>query len=220
MIHREVHWRTIVAAACLSFFSSVGQAAEATPDVAAGKAAYAICATCHGVNGEGNRALNAPRLAGQESWYLDRQLALFREGARGTAPGDTYGMQMRPMALAVADPATVKNMIAYITSLPDVPGPQTVEGDVTAGKTAYAVCAACHGQKAEGAEALGGPRLAGMDDWYMVRQLHNYKQDRRGYHSSDIYGAQMKPMAATLKDDKAIDDVVAYINSLAAPASE
>jgi len=28
-------------------------------DAAAGKAAYAICATCHGANGEGNKALLA-----------------------------------------------------------------------------------------------------------------------------------------------------------------
>ncbi len=189
-------------------------AAIAEADVAAGKAAYAICATCHGMNGEGNQALNAPRLAGQEDWYLDRQLKLFRDGARGTAAGDTFGMQMRPMALAVADPASVKNLIAYITSLPVTPAEATLDGDPAAGKAAYAVCAACHGQQAEGAVALGGPKLAGMDDWYMVRQLQNYKQNRRGYHSSDTFGAQMKPMAMTLADEQAMKDVVAYINSL------
>ncbi len=184
------------------------------PDLAAGKSSYVICATCHGVNGEGNRALNAPRLAGQEAWYVDRQLALFRDGARGTAPGDTFGMQMRPMALAVSEPKTVANLIAYITSLPPAAASPTVEGDVAAGKTAYAVCAACHGQQAEGVEAMGGPRLAGLDDWYLVRQLENYRAGRRGYHSADTFGAQMKPMATILAGDEAVRDVVAYINTL------
>ena len=31
-------------------------------DAAAGKGAYAVCAACHGQNGEGNVAMNAPKL--------------------------------------------------------------------------------------------------------------------------------------------------------------
>ena len=76
------------------------------------------------------------------------------------------------------------------------------------------VCAACHGVDGKGNEALGGPRLAGQDDWYLVRQLKNYRQGLRGYDPKDTYGAQMKPMAATLTSDQAVNDVVAYINSL------
>ncbi|NIT64567.1 MAG: c-type cytochrome, partial [Gammaproteobacteria bacterium] len=77
---------------------------EAVADVAAGKAAYAVCATCHGANGEGIQALNAPRIAGQEPWYIKRQLAAYKAGTRGTAAGDVPGMQMRPMAMTVATP--------------------------------------------------------------------------------------------------------------------
>ena len=53
------------------------------PDLAAGQAAYAICATCHGAQGEGNPQLNSPKIAGQQAWYLERQLKHFKEGARG-----------------------------------------------------------------------------------------------------------------------------------------
>ena len=183
-------------------------------DAAAGQAAYAVCAACHGQQGEGNVAMNAPRLAGQEGWYIARQLAAYRDGIRGTAPGDTYGMQMRPMAMAVADPAAEANLIAYIESLPVVDSAPTVTGDVAAGQAGYAVCAACHGQQAEGIEALGGPRLAGLDDWYLVRQINNYNNGLRGYDPKDTYGMQMKPMAAVLSTEKAINDVVAYINTL------
>ena len=187
-----------------------GQAADA----AAGQAAYAVCAACHGQKGEGNVAMNAPKLNGQEGWYIKRQLAAYRDGLRGTAPGDTYGMQMRPMAMAVGNPDAEANLIAYIESLPVTDSAPTVSGDVAAGQAGYAVCAACHGQKAEGVEALGGPRLAGLDDWYLVRQINNYNKGLRGYDPKDTFGMQMKPMAATVATDKAAADVVAYINTL------
>ena len=196
----------------LTTFSSLNVAYAA--DAEAGKMAYAVCAACHGANGEGNVALNSPKIAGQEPWYLRRQLELFRSGARGTAAGDIYGMQMRPMAMSIVDEAAMENLIAYVQTLPVNPPAITVEGDVAAGKVAYAVCAACHGANAEGLEQLGGPRLAGQEDWYLVRQIKNYKQGLRGYDASDIFGAQMKPMASILVDDQAINNVTAYINSL------
>lgn len=183
-------------------------------DVAAGKAAYAVCVACHGANGEGNQALNAPRLAGQEPWYISRQLAAYKAGTRGTAPGDIPGMQMRPMAMTVATPEQEANLIEYIGTLPVEPAAITIEGDAVAGKAGYAVCVACHGAQGEGVEALGGPRLAGQNDWYLVQQLQNYKSGLRAYDPSDTFGLQMKPMAMTLASDKAINDVVAYINTL------
>lgn len=196
--------------AVLLALPQTGQAADA----AAGKSAYAVCAACHGQQGEGNVAMNAPQLAGQETWYVKRQLDAFKSGLRGTASGDIYGMQMRPMAMAVGGPEAEANLLAYIASLPATDSPPTVSGDVGAGQAGYAVCAACHGQKGEGNEQLGGPRLAGQDDWYLVRQINNYNKGLRGYDPKDTYGNQMRPMAAMLNTEKAVNDVVAYINTL------
>ena len=192
------------------FFGSPAHAADA----AAGKQAFAICAACHGQQAEGIQAMNAPRLAGLQGGYIKRQMDAFRAGLRGTAPGDTHGMQMRPMAISVAAPAAVDNIVAYIESLPVSTPAVTVQGDVAAGKTAYGVCAACHGADGKGNEQLGGPRLAGQDDWYLVRQIQNYQKGLRGYDPKDTYGAQMKPMAATLANPETLNNVVAYINSL------
>ncbi len=183
-------------------------------DVGAGKAAYAVCAACHGANGEGNIAMNAPKIAGQEGWYIKRQLAAYQAGTRGTASGDAFGMQMRPMAMTIAGPAAVDNLVAYIKTMPVAPSAATITGDVAAGKATYAICAACHGPAGEGNEQLGGPKLAGQNDWYLVRQMNNYNGGLRGYDSSDIFGMQMKPMAATVNSPEAINNVVAYINSL------
>lgn len=183
-------------------------------DAAAGKSAYSVCSTCHSPNGGGNQSLNAPRIAGQFDWYLKRQLMAFKDGIRGATPGDIYGAQMRPMAMTLANEAAVDNVVAYIGTLTAPPPPATVQGDAAAGKQLYATCAACHGPKAEGNVAMNAPRLADQDDWYLVRQLQNYKKGLRGAHPKDTFGAQMKPMAAMLANDQAINNVVVYIRSL------
>ena len=46
------------------------------------------CAACHGAAGEGNQALGAPPLAGQDAAYLARQLHNFKAGRRGYAEQD------------------------------------------------------------------------------------------------------------------------------------
>jgi cytochrome c oxidase subunit II len=89
-----------------------------------------------------------------------------------------------------------------------------VPGDAAAGKPLYAVCAACHGAQAEGNPALNAPKLSGQGDWYLKRQLKNFKNGARGTHEKDVFGKIMAPMTATLGDDAAIDNVVAYIKTL------
>jgi cytochrome c oxidase subunit 2 len=182
-------------------------------DAVAGKAAYALCAACHGANGEGNVAMNAPRLSGQGAWYLERQLRLFKTGARGTHEKDVFGKMMAPMAATLVDDAALANVVAYIASLPDTPAAPTIKGDVDSGQRRYATCAACHGADARGIAATNAPRLQGMSDWYLARQLKNLRDGVRGAHPQDIHGAQMALMAGMLADDGAIGDVLAYINS-------
>jgi cytochrome c oxidase subunit 2 len=90
----------------------------------------------------------------------------------------------------------------------------TPAGDPAAGKSAFAPCEACHGKNAEGNLAMNAPKLSGMDAWYLRTQLKNYKAMWRGSDPADVFGAQMRGMAATLADEKAISNVVAYIGSL------
>jgi len=87
-------------------------------------------------------------------------------------------------------------------------------GDAAAGKPLYAVCAACHGLQAQGNPALHAPKLSGQGDWYLKRQLKYFKNGARGTHDKDVFGKMMAPMAATLGDEAAIDNVVAYIKTL------
>jgi cytochrome c553 len=72
---------------------------------------------CHGDRGQGNQALNAPKLAGQADWYVASQLRKFKAGLRGTHPDDPTGALMRPMAMPVPDEA-IPDLVAYIRTLP------------------------------------------------------------------------------------------------------
>ena len=189
--------------------------AFAAGDATKGKAAYAVCAACHGANGMGNKALNSPSIAGQEPWYLERQLKNFKGGIRGADPKDTYGMQMRPMAMTLTTDQAISNMAAYLSSMPgSATAASTVKGDVAAGKTAYITCQACHGPTGDGNKALNAPRLTDLQDWYIVRQLKNFKSGARGTKTGDTYGMQMRPMALILTSDAAINNVAAYIATL------
>lgn len=78
---------------------------------------YRVCAYCHGNQGQGIQAMNAPRLAGMPDWYLERQFQNFRDGVRGAHPEDYYGFQMGFMAKSINDPDAIKDLVAYINTL-------------------------------------------------------------------------------------------------------
>jgi cytochrome c oxidase subunit 2 len=187
--------------------------AAAAGDVAAGQASYAVCSACHGAQAEGNPQLNAPKLSGQAGWYLARQLQDFKLGLRGGAK-DPYGQQMVPFVGMLADDTAIKNVVAYINSLPDAAPPGMVSGNPSKGRDHYETCAYCHGIGGQGVWSTNAPRLSHMSDWYMKRQLQNFQQGVRGSHPQDFSGAQMAAMAKTLSDDQAIDDVLKHIDSL------
>lgn len=189
-------------------------AALAAGDPAAGKQLYAVCAACHGLQAEGNAALNAPKLSGQGDWYLRRQLRHFKNGARGAHDKDVFGKMMAPMAATLPDDAAIAHVSAYIETLPDNPAPATVKGNASNGQQRYVTCGACHGADGRGVEAMNAPGLKGMSDWYLVTQLKNFKQGIRGAHPQDLYGRQMALMSEILHDDQAINDLVTYVNTL------
>ena len=190
------------------------QSARVAGNASIGAAQYAVCAACHGPQGQGVTAMNAPKIAGQSEWYLKRQVLNYKKGLRGAHEDDTYGQQMIGMVATLVDEAAVDNVVAHIATFPDNAPDATVAGDVANGKDIYAVCAYCHGGDGMGKQALNAPRLAGGSDWYMARQLDNFETGVRGAHRKDYYGFQMALMGITLRDEKAINDVIAYINTL------
>ncbi len=87
-------------------------------DIQDGKDYYnAICGACHGPAAVGNELLNAPKLVGADDWYLFRQYNNFKSGIRGSHPDDTFGAQMRNIAIAITSEKELTDVLAYIQSL-------------------------------------------------------------------------------------------------------
>jgi len=77
-------------------------------------------------------------------------------------------------------------------------------GDAAAGKTKSAMCTACHG--ADGNSMVPTfPKLAGQNESYIIKQLHEFKSGKR---KNDV----MAPMAAPLSDDD-MANLAAYFSS-------
>lgn len=187
--------------------------AAALPVAAAGNA-FDYCLLCHGASANGNYGIRAPKLSGMEGWYLTRQLENFAAGIRGTPAQDAPGHEMMPVGLRLKQENVLAEAVAFITSLESRKPAATISGNLAKGKQLYQSCAACHGAKAEGNATLQAPALASRSDWYLVTQLRNFKQGLRGSDARDALGAQMRAIGATLPDEAAINDVVAYINTL------
>lgn len=186
----------------------------AQADVAAAPL-YQPCIACHGDAAQGNAALGAPALAGQGSAYLARQLQHFKSGVRGSDPRDTQGAQMKAMAAPLSEDAMLQ-LAEYLSALPPSVLMNPVAGDLKKGNNFYhAKCGACHGGKAEGNPGLNSPALAWLDAAYLKRQYHNFQLGVRGAHADDKFGRQMKMMSTSLPTDKDLDDVIAYIHSMA-----
>ncbi len=197
---------------------SLPVAATAASDPAAnppGKELFAVCEACHGIRAEGNRSLDAPSLAGLDPAYFARQLEAFRQGWRGAGPPGTPGASMREMAGVLADEAQVSAAAAYVQGLGPAAGAEaTVMGNASRGASIFRTCVACHGEQAQGNATPGAPALAGQADWYLLRQLEDFRAGRRGAAKQDELGAQMRAIAVTLKGAAALRDVVAYIRTL------
>jgi len=85
-------------------------------------------------------------------------------------------------------------------------GPAFAKGDVDAGKTKAAPCAACHGPDGNAGIDPQYPRLAGQYADYLAHALHEYK---KGERKNPIMGG-----FATTLSDKDIEDLAAYFASL------
>ena len=176
---------------------------------------YDGCAQCHGASGEGNSAIGAPAIAGLDRWYVKAQLRKFKRGQRGWHAEDLGGKRMWPMAQAMDTDEKVDLVSAYVASLPPQnPAPMLEGGNPETGKILFATCVQCHGEDAGGNIDEYGPPLHGASDWYLLTQLQNFKEGRRGTHPGDVTGAKMRPFSMTLPNEQAMKDVIAYIGTL------
>jgi cytochrome c553 len=202
------------ALALASFGIALAFAPAATADERAAEL-FELCATCHGDDASGNPVYGAPAIAGMAEWSVKTQLGKFRDGQRGKHFDDIYGMRMRPMALTLRSDEDIAAVSGHVAALPVTkPEAELHGGDAANGKTLYAPCVACHGVEGEGREQLSGSPLANVSDWYLLRQLENFKNGVRGGSPGDQTGAMMRAMSSTLTDEQVMKDIIAYIMTL------
>ena len=177
-------------------------------DIEAGKQKSAVCAACHGA--DGNSANGAwPSLAGQHAAYTYKQLMDFKEGRRVNA--SMTGM------VALLNEEDMKNVAAYYESQQpkgvafdaDIieTGQNIYRGGIT--ETRVAACMGCHGPDGGGNGPAGWPLLKGQHPEYIVAQLQAFKQEARVNDS----GRMMRNVSARMSDME-MQAVAAYIAGL------
>lgn len=181
-------------------------------------ALFAPCVACHGSKGEGNTALHAPAIAGQDAAYLERQLRNFRGRRRGVHKSDVYGAQMQAAVATLADDAALVAVANFVAKLPKTVAATPARGNLHNGRNLYnGTCGACHGGAAEGNAALNSPRLAGLDAGYLKLQFVHFRDGVRGTDPQDTPGRQMAMMSRTLPQENDLDDIIAFIHQQGRP---
>lgn len=198
---------------CLSVGLSASVSAEGDPE--AGKAKSAVCAACHGADGNSMIDIN-PKLAGQHANYLSKQLHEFQLASKtGGAEGRNNAV-MNGMAAPLSE-QDIADLSAYFASQEATPG-ATPEDMVEPGKALYTggdaergvtACIACHGPQGNGMQLAGFPDISGQHAAYTAAQLKSF---RAGDRANDLNG-MMRDIASKLTD-KDIEILSNYIAGL------
>ena len=175
------------------------------------------CAACHGSDGSGNAALKAPNLTHLSEPYMKRQVAAFKQGWRQSSDAASPSAVMAA-AIESLDAMRLDQAVSEAAQLMPVTPKRTSleEFDLRKGRSQYtAFCGSCHGTMATGNDRLGAPALVGLEVAYLVRQYRAFASGARGSHKSDRYGQQMSRLAKALPNGDQIENVMAYVESLA-----
>lgn len=179
-------------------------------DAEAGAGKVAMCAACHGPDGN-SITPDFPKLAGIGEKYLYKQLKDVKEGNRVI-------VQMTGM-LDNFDEQDLRDIAAYYDAQNMVPGVATDAGLVARGEEIYRggdlatglpACTGCHSPTGLGNDPAGFPRLGGQHGKYVVTQLTNF---REGERANDGESMVMRTIASRLSN-KDIEAVSAYIQGL------
>lgn len=179
--------------------------ASAKPDLNAGSTKYAaVCAACHGADGNSGVPAN-PKLAQQHPEYLVKQLQEFKSGRRPS-------QIMQPFAAQLSE-ADMRNIAYWAGSQKAKPGFAKDKELVALGERIYrggilqkqvAACAGCHSPNGAGIPAQY-PRLSGQHADYTYAQLLNFQTGSRKNSQ------QMTDIATRLseREMRAVSDYIA-----------
>ncbi|MBI3481219.1 MAG: cytochrome c4 [Nitrosomonadales bacterium] len=194
-------------------------------DPVAGKDKAALCQGCHGEDGNSASA-TFPKLSGQWSDYIQKQVREFQNGAR-------YNATMTDMALSVDNFQDLFDIAAYFASQKTMGG-TLIENEAEQklyleGQKLYMEgnertgafrCIKCHGEYGKGQPLNNNlfPVLGGQHKDYLIKQLTDFKTEER---ENDRSGMMLR--ITTRLTDHDIEALATYLSrepvSPAAPAS-
>lgn len=192
-----------LATIALSAFASLSLAAG-NPE--AGEEKAALCAGCHGDDGNAAAPI-FPKLAGQHASFLTKQLHDFRSQKR-----------VEPTMNAMAEPLTdedIQDLAAFYTSkkiTPEEAAPNKAgESLYQSGHPATGVpaCTGCHGPKGRGNPSAGFPALHGQYAAYLEKTLHDFRSGERANDNNAV----MRQVAKHMSDEE-ITAVADYASTL------
>jgi len=210
-IMKVINMRLALPAAILAIvFGAAGRAESAGSSL---QAKIEYCKTCHGLSAQGYHGFYPiPRLAGQQTQYIENQLRAFIERRRKNSYMYNVAHVLKPeMQVALAK---------HFSALNSKPLGGASRAIVAMGKTIYEegdpnsnvpACMACHGGEAKGHEEI--PRLAGQLPDYIFNKLVNWNQERGQDQKHPDISAIMLPTSHNLTKSQ-IKAVAAYVSHL------
>jgi len=175
-------------------------------DVKSGQQKSAMCASCHGADGNSLVSMY-PKLAGQSASYLAKQLADFKSGERNDPV--MVGMVA---ALSEKDMQDLATFFAVQTSTAGTGETSNIGHKLYFGgdaKKGIPACVACHGVKGKGMSHAGFPALAGQNAAYLKKQIVSFRDGSRINDKNSM----MQNIAIKLSDSD-IKELVSYMSSL------
>ena len=197
--------------AIASLLVLVSVQAAAGGDATAGQAKSAICAACHGMDGN-SVVPNWPKLAGQHEKYLVRQTSLIKSGARPVP-------EMMGIVAGLSD-QDFEDISAFFAAQENSGGVAD-ESMVALGERVYRAgnadsgvpaCMSCHGPAGEGNPLAGYPALAGQHSVYTAKMLTDFRAGKN-WGEGDAQSVIMNGSASELTDEE-IAAVASYIQGL------
>ena len=198
----------VIVVLSIVFAFAATQPLFAQGDAAAGQAKSALCATCHGAEGNSEISIN-PKLAGQNVNYLIKQLRDYQSGNRVNAT-------MSAMVAALTD-QDILDIAAWYSSQQ-----VTLEGAdlemLELGETIYrggikdlsvAACSACHSPTGSGNAPAGFPSLSGQHPDYTLMQLKAFRSGERQNDSNSM----MRSIVERLTD-RELEALSSYVSGL------
>ena len=221
MLHRNKNLVAILAVALLT--ASAAYAGDSPSEInqrigsgdpVAGRDKSALCQGCHGEDGN-SVAPTFPKLAGQWSDYIQKQLREFQNGAR-------FNETMTDVAVSVDNFKDLFDIAAYFASQKQMEGtPIKDEGErklylegeklFTQGneRTGAFRCVKCHGEYGKGQPLNNNlfPVIGGQHKKYLVKQLTDFKTEER---ENDRSGMMLR--ITTRLTDHDIEALATYLS--------